>query len=1368
MSKIVSARSIGRLGTIFVTLFAIVIFGGFGVLFFSDAGHADDRAMLAGNHPAEAEKFSQLGEASPNLNLEMQVRFALRNKKDLETLLAQQQNPKSPNYHKWLTGDEFIRRFGPTPAQVKAVTDWLSGEGFTITRSSANGVEFNGPAAQAQRSFAVRIARFGDGTVYANTSDPIIPQRFAGIVSAIRGMDNMVHAVATAHRNPAPAPMQLALAQRDSSSEVLGDPDAVVGASAGFGPTDLRNFYDESVGPGADGTGNCIDIIDDSDFLDSTAALYDSQFGLPAINYTRIVEGSNPGLTGDQNEAELDVQMAHAAAPGASINFYLGSDLIGDITDAVNDNLCGAISLSYEFCGLSSSFMTQTMDPVFMRAASQGQSIFVSSGDQGSAGLTLAAGGNSCSMSTTAGVNEMSADPYVTSVGGTEFTPVYIGGIDQAYQTESVWNDGSGASGGGASLIFPKPGFQTGSGVPNDHARDVPDIALIASPRSPGVFWANDVSGSAAISCCIGGTSVGAPLWAGFVTVIGQMANNRLGTLNPIIYSLANTSYSSAGFHDITSGNNGYNGVPGFNAGPGYDQTTGWGTIDFNRFASAVKNYVAINFSPTPVRTATPNPTGSPTPASTITFVGAGPLADSSTAVTTVTISLPSGVQAGDTLLAQIVVYDGSAADVPTAPSGWTGIRHDAVGNVNQATSWLYYKVAGANEPVSYGWNISSNFAAGAMGDWRGASGIESSSGATAVGASPVSVSAPSLTPAKNGELQVYFYGSQSHAGPTLALSNPLAQRFNAISSKEGFSLAFGDLAAPFANNASPTYPATATVSGNAAITGEAVLLIAGSPAATPTPTGTLTPTSTRTATPTSVVTPTSTPPPTATATAVLPGPTPTTTATLIVTPTPTATATPTGTGIAFVGAGPLTDSSSAVTTVMVGLPGAVQSGDVLLAQIIVYDGTGSDVPSPPAGWSSIRHDSVNSANKATSWLYYKVAGSSEPPSYIWNISSNWAAGVMGAWRGASGSPLDNASGATAAGSSPVSVSAPSLTPSNNNEREVYFYGGQAFSGPTITLSNALTQRFDTSSAKEGFSLAFGDLSAPSAGSASTTYSATVSISGTLATTAQAVLLIPGSPGASPTPTGTMVITATPTPGSSGGPTPTISANATPTATTTPTASSITFVGASSLADSASAVTTVTIGLPSGVQSGDVLLAQIVVYDGTGSDVPTAPAGWISIRHDSMRNGNQATSWLYYKIAGPVEPLSYGWNIISNWAAGAIGAWRGVVSPPIDNSSGASATGGSPVSVSAPSLTPSNNNELQVYFYGSQSHAGPTIALSGALTQRFNSISSKEGFSLAFADLAAPSAQSASPTYVATANISGTAIITAQSVLLIP
>ena len=123
------------------------------------------------------------------------------------------------------------------------------------------------------------------------------------------------------------------------------------------------------------------------------------------------------------------------------------------------------------------------------------------------------------------------------------------------------------------------------------------------------------------------------------------------------------------------------------------------------------------------------------------------------------------------------------------------------------------------------------------------------------------------------------------------------------------------------------------------------------------------------------------------------------------------------------------------------------------------------------AGWTSIRHDAVNSGNKATSWLYYKIAGANEPASYGWNISSNWAAGVMGAWRGAAGSPVDNASGATAAGASPISVSAPSLTPNNDSELQVYFYGSQSAAAPTIALSKALTQRFNVRSSKEGFTL---------------------------------------------------------------------------------------------------------------------------------------------------------------------------------------------------------------------------------------------------------------------------------------------------------
>lgn len=1110
---------------------------------------ADDSAPLTGNHPVEAESLRQTGAASPNLALQMQLRFALRHPKALAKLLAEQQNPGSPDYHKWLSSDEFRRRFGASASELNAVEKWLQDQGFSVTRRSDGALEFNGSVAAAERAFATRIATFGDGEVYANTSDPIIPRKFANIVGSIRGLDNMVHAVPAAHPtrlfsdpgseigklfSSAEPPLQLAMTA-SSSSGGGPVPAVTIGGERAFGPSDLRTFYDETVGPGADGTGSCIAIVDISDFLAATMTTFDNQFGLPAINYTRVLDGSNPGIIGtEQAESELDLQWAHASAPGASLRFHLGGDLVTDISDAITENLCGAISISYAFCGVSSSFMTATMDPLFQRAAAQGQSVFISSGDWGAAGLALNSAGTACVQSSSKSINEMAADPNVTAVGGTEFSPTYSGGNDQGYATEQAWNDSSGATGGGESQIFAKPAFQTGPGVPNDGMRDIPDIALIASPGSPGVFWADDVGGNAQISCCIGGTSLSAPVWAGFAAVISEMVGNRLGNLNQIIYPLANTQYSSAGFHDVTSGNNNFNGVQGYSAGPSYDQVTGWGTIDFNLFANGVKNYLGsgpvatptatptarLTVTPTARPTATPTatPAATPTAAATtgITFVGSGPLTDSGTAVTSVSVGLPSGIATGDTLLAQIIVYDASASDVPTTPSGWTAIRRDAVASGNKATSWLYYRVAGSNEPAAYAWSIGSNWAAGVMGAWRGAAPapIDKSSGATAVG-SKLSLSAPSLTPGNNHELQVYFYGAQSGTAPSITLSSALSQRAYDRSSKEGFTLAFADLAAPSAGNGSSTYPAT---SGNAAMTAQAVLLVPGSGGgSTPTPTSTMTPTPTRTATPTSTGTTTSTATPAATATqrttptgTATPTALPTPTRTQIVTPTITVTATPTatattGAGITFVGAGPLADYSAPVTMISVSLPSGIEAGDTMLSQIIVYDATASDAPTTPTGWTAIRDDTVGGGNKVTSWLYYKVAGSNEPASYSWSISSNWAAGVIGAWRGAAASPIDKASGATALGTTLV-LSAPSLIPSNNGELQIYFYAAQSGTAPKVALSNALSQRFNERSSKEGFTLAFADLPAPSAGAGSPTYPANVS---NAAATAQAILLVP-------------------------------------------------------------------------------------------------------------------------------------------------------------------------------------------------------------------------------------------------------------------
>jgi len=206
-----------------------------------------------------------------------------------------------------------------------------------------------------------------------------------------------------------------------------------------------------------------------------------------------------------------------------------------------------------------------------------------------------------------------------------------------------------------------------------------------------------------------------------------------------------------------------------------------------------------------------------------------------------------------------------------------------------------------------------------------------------------------------------------------------------------------------------------------------------------------------------------------------------------------------------------LADYSAPVTTVTINLPAGVEAGDILLAQVVVWDATGSDLVTAPSGWSIVRLDAVSNANKITSWLYYKVAGADEPASYGWTISSQWAAGVMGAWRGAATvSPIDKNSGATAAGASPLTDAAPSLTPANNNELQVHFYGAQSVTGPTITLPLTITERMDVTSSKEGFGLWFGDLVAPPAGIASLTYTATgTQDSGTLVMSAQAILLIP-------------------------------------------------------------------------------------------------------------------------------------------------------------------------------------------------------------------------------------------------------------------
>jgi len=559
------------------------------------AAGADERVTIAGNHPLDAETLTSTGNADAAQTLAMEVRFAVRNPAALDRFMAEQQDPESPNYRRWLKTGEFGRRFGPSPTQIRAVVEWLVGEGFTVSSISPDRIEFAGKVAQAEYAFSVRIARFGGAGLYANTSDPSIPARFAGVIGSVMGLDNMTYQV-PATRQPSPRAIAFASAvaahqahlehgrSSGSAGSVAGQrPSFAGGPGIGdhFAPIDVQTFYNEIPLLGMhDGSGQCIAIVGLSDYPDAALSLFQSTFGGPAFNVTRRVIGVNPGLKEDglEGEALLDIEYSHATAPGASTLFYLASsDLTNAITKAVQDNLCGAVSISFEFCSTSKAYFTSTLDTQFRQAAAQGQAVFISSGDNGAKGGCGLPGQN---------VNEASADPNVTSVGGTEFTPVYVNHDDYGFVPESAWNDyPGGVTGGGASKIFSKPAYQMAS-TPADGRRDVPDVAMEASPRNPGVFVVNDDgNGGAVVQCCYGGTSLSAPLWAGFSQVMAQTAGARLGNINSRLYTVATAANN--GIRDVTSGNNDVGGLKGFTAGPGYDQVSGWGTVDMDAFATA-------------------------------------------------------------------------------------------------------------------------------------------------------------------------------------------------------------------------------------------------------------------------------------------------------------------------------------------------------------------------------------------------------------------------------------------------------------------------------------------------------------------------------------------------------------------------------------------------------------------------------------------------------------------------------------------------------------------------------------------------------------------------------------------------------------
>ncbi len=636
---------------------------------FSARGFTQSRAAIVGNHPAGV-LAGQWAAAPADLPLQMMAVLALRNTQELEQLKGELQQPGSPNYHQWLSGDEFAQQFGPTADQMHAVTDWLSACGFTITKAdlATRTVRFSGTAGQAEAAFGVRMV--SQGAQYANLDDPQVPSSLAGSIVAFFGLSNFSPQAANVSKAPA--------------VEGAPSPDATIDGKTHFSPADFWLFYNESNpttsgANGGTGAPDCIAILENATEpaipspapTASVIDIFTSQFSLPAAQLNVILTDptQKPAQPSD-NEPVLDVDWAHAVSPNTPINLYVSTipntttSAFDTLSLAVSQNSCGVISSSIDNEGTTCPDLAQVQAyaEVDAQAVTQGQTLFHSSGDYGSFYPCGQPGNSQGQTNVQPSVEESSASADVTVVGGTQFNAVYDSNGNNtsvlAPGFEQVWQDytpisplptptpapAKGTSGGGVSVVFSVPSWQSGITPYGTTSaltmRGVPDVSAAASSNKPG-YWiattdqlANCPSGQTTCFLGDGGTSASAPIWAGISRLIAHNLNTtRLGNINPQLYQIA--AGASGALVDVSVvGNNctfdTCSAYPGYQVGPGYDLGTGLGSPNINKLVAAFQ-------APTPGAVAT----GSNTKASGVTgqSVQSGSLTVNNTSGQTETIA---------------------------------------------------------------------------------------------------------------------------------------------------------------------------------------------------------------------------------------------------------------------------------------------------------------------------------------------------------------------------------------------------------------------------------------------------------------------------------------------------------------------------------------------------------------------------------------------------------------------------------------------------------------------------------------------------------------------------------------------------------
>jgi subtilase family serine protease len=384
----------------------------------------------------------------------------------LKTLLAQQQTPGSPNYHKWLTPEQFAASFGLSAHDIQQITTWLEQQGFTNVHAARarNWVQFSGTAAQVENAFNTQIHHYNVHSElhYANSTSPSVPGALAGIVTGIRGLDDFrLHPMGIT-RKPVPRP--------NYDSSIWGNLIA---------PGDIATIYDFQtlLNGGTDGTGYKLAVMGQTDIYLADLADFRSGFGLPSISCTAnssgvitacsdphfsyVLNGSDPGVsTGDLEESDLDLEWSAAVAPGAQIVFVntapASNGVWGSFYYAIDNDLAPVISLSYGLCEfndnnvLTSTGQSGADELELMQANSEGITFVNSSGDSGAAECDDSQTVNSENFAENGiAVSYPASSPEVTGVGG---TAIPLANLDSG----TYWGTSNGTTGGTAKSYIPE------------------------------------------------------------------------------------------------------------------------------------------------------------------------------------------------------------------------------------------------------------------------------------------------------------------------------------------------------------------------------------------------------------------------------------------------------------------------------------------------------------------------------------------------------------------------------------------------------------------------------------------------------------------------------------------------------------------------------------------------------------------------------------------------------------------------------------------------------------------------------------------------------------------------------------------------